>query len=50
MILKHWNYGADWWLFPSIFVKNTEKIFELGFKFLKFEIEYVKFKTRHEED
>lgn len=43
MILKHWNYGTDWWLLPSIFVKKSDHIFELGFRFLKFEIEYCHF-------
>lgn len=43
MIIKHWNVGADWWIIPTVFVKKTPQIFELGFRFLKFEFEYVHF-------
>lgn len=42
MIISSWNHGADWWFVPSIFVKRTSQIFEIGFVFLKFKIEYVK--------
>ena len=43
MIIKHWNFGTDWWLIPSIFVKKADHFFEIGFRFLKFEIEYCHF-------
>ena len=48
MIYKDWNYGSDWWLLPSVIIRKSPNILEIGFRFLKFEVNYIKI-TRHPE-
>ena len=44
MILAHWNGVTDWWLIPSVYIKKTDSGFYAGFRFLKFEVDFLAWK------